>query len=242
MSNIIDAYISHKELAWSKTTLRSERYRLRQIKEEEELYDPRAAYLRLRDKLKPYTLKTLFIRLSALHDWLIQNGTSNNSINPYKQFLKENAGAFKAAYKKEEVELSYSDVVERLGRIKKQDVREHALHMLYTGMRFSESLTESNGYVLGKGAKMRRLFGLNGKAAPMYTHSYDTFRRELKKVGVKPHTLRKLFATELVRKGITAPDLMRILGWSSMQTATSYLQARRDSELDLFVKEVINHV
>lgn len=56
-----------------------------------------------------------------------------------------------------------------------------------------------------------------------FTHSYSTFLRELKKVGLKPHDLRKLCATELKRQGMSDIDLMKAMGWESITTAKAYL-------------------
>lgn len=238
IKNQIDAYIESKELAWSKTTLRTERSRLNCLNEAE-LYNPRAAYLRLRSTMGAYSIKTLFLRASAFHDWLIKQRVSLSTTNPYREFVQENANLFKNVYKKEVIGVTYAEAVALILTLSNESVRLHALHILKTGLRFTESLTESDGYVIGKGAKSRRVFGTsgpNGSTKP----TYATFRNALKTVGLKPHTLRKLFASELVNKGVTAPDLMAVLGWSNMQTAASYLQSRKNSELDTFVRSVTN--
>lgn len=234
----INAYIESKELAWAKTTLRTERARLNCLTEAE-LYNPRAAFLRLRKEMGAYSVKTLFTRVSSFHDWLIRQRVSLASTNPYREFMVENANLFKNVYKKEVVNVSYAEAVALINTLTNESVRLHALHILKTGLRFTESLTESGGFVVGKGSKSRRVFGAsspNGITKP----TYATFRNALKTVGLKPHTLRKLFASELVNKGVTAPDLMAVLGWSNMQTAASYLQSRKNSELDNFVRSVTN--
>jgi integrase len=60
----------------------------------------------------------------------------------------------------------------------------------------------------------------------------STFRYHLNKVGLKPHTLRKLCASKLARQDkIKEQDLLKVFGWASMETASIYLQAKNNEEL-----------
>jgi integrase len=79
--------------------------------------------------------------------------------------------------------------------------------------------------VRGKGGKERILFG-DGSA--FRNINLNTLRRELKKVGLKPHSLRKLFVTRLAKRGdLTDADLCEVMGWESYETARSYIQPDR---------------
>lgn len=241
MINLINEYIQYKSIGWSLTTIRSERFRLKKI-QLDELYNPRAAYVRLNTILKPYSLKTLFIRMASLHDWLLKTKQSNIATNPYKEFIVDNPRLFNKAYQKEIINITFDEALKRLQQISNLPIREHAIHLLKTGLRFNESLTEQNGYVLGKGSKARKVFSDDITYNPaLITYTYSTFRRELKKVGLKPHTLRKLFATRLVQRGVSAGDLLHILGWSTSTTAFNYLQARKDTELTTIIQEAISN-
>jgi len=57
-----------------------------------------------------------------------------------------------------------------------------------------------------------------------------------KGIGLTPHSLRKLFATKLVTSGMTLPDVCNVMGWSSMQTAMSYLQVSNETKLEDQIK------
>ena len=240
MKELIEQYIEHKSLSWSPSTVRSERYRLRRLIGHD-VQDPRALFLKLRMEMKLYSLKTLFVRAGEFYQWLMDSGHVEGNQNVFKTFLKENAGAFKGVYAKEKVSVTFKEAREAIHGISDAEVRARALRLLTTGMRYSEADTEESGYIRGKGSKERRLFGNHqGGDAAAFSKSYSTFRRYLKDVGLKPHTLRKLFASELVHNGVDVSDLQTIMGWSSMQTASSYLQPRKDSELDKVVGGIVD--
>jgi hypothetical protein len=43
----------------------------------------------------------------------------------------------------------------------------------------------------------------------------------------------------LVDQGVKEADLLKIMGWSSIVTASSYLQSKKEGELGLFIKNAI---
>lgn len=218
MKELIDAYIEDHETAWSPTTLRSERARLRSAapyldRGPDALY--RALY---QAKKKPYTIKTTFVRVCALETWA-KNGTQ------YRDFMKKHGNRFKHAYVKEEVKISYTEAAKRAESLS-SPYKEMALAMLRTGLRLSEMYVAKDGMVKGKGGKSRKVYGTIKETAPK-----STFARKLKAVGLKPHTLRKLCATRLAEKGASPADLCKVFGWSAIGTAYQYLMPREDDKL-----------
>lgn len=218
MREHIEAYIKDHETAWSETTLKSERSRLRALGEllsgtPDNLYRE----LALANKAS-YTIKTTFIRVAALEAWLGKE-------TKYKEFMKKHANRFKHAYKKEELGIDYDEASKRINDLP-ASTRSLARSLLTTGLRISEANTNAAGSITGKGGKIRRIYGTLEGVLPQ-----STFRRHLRGVGLKPHTLRKLCATRLAETGATPADLCKIFGWSSIATAYQYLQAKDDDKL-----------
>lgn len=229
MQWLIDLYIERKANAWSHTTLKSERARLTQSINLLEAANPAEAHEQLRKAGRsPYTIKTAFIRFSSFYDWLCLQGHAQS--NPFSSYMKVNANLFKHAYKKERVSLTFKEAADLIAQIEDVATREKAKRLLVAGLRYAESFTEKNGEVVGKGGKVRKVFN-EGVGSVAYEKSYSTLRRALAKVGLKPHTLRKLFATQMIENGAQEADLLEVLGWSSIQTAAIYLQPKRDEQL-----------
>lgn len=226
IKDAINKYIESKALAWSPSTMKSERARLGAVVEvlSKVGLDPAALYEELVKTHKPYTIKTLFTRLSNLE--LEVFGTAK-----FKTFKSTHARLFRNAYKKERVQLTMSDAVARINQLKDPAIKAKAFELLYSGMRYTESTTLKDGTVVGKGGKVRTVFVPITNHDMRYTGTYMAFWRALKAVGLKPHTLRKLRATNLIEQGASLPDLMEIMGWSSVQTASIYLQPKRQEEL-----------
>ena len=237
---LIDQYIEGKKLAWATTTQKSEVARLRSVA----LYinvSPEALYKHLNTQgYKPYSIKTYFTRVGEFYQWLIEEGHAPEGVrkNPFKAFIKTNAKLFKHAYQKETLDVGYEEAVRRINRLGCGETKAKAFELLATGMRYSESNTQIDGWIIGKGGKRRRVYRPESlPSATKFTRSYTTFYDNLKAVGLKPHTLRKLAATRYVERGAKEADLMALMGWSSIGTAASYLQAKRDEELSQLVTE-----
>jgi integrase len=219
LSAKVDTYLEAKESAWAYSTWKSEKSRLRALGA---LIDsePKTLHQTLKDRgMKPYSIKTLFIRLADLEAWA-KAGTK------YQEYMETHKNRFKHAYQKEELELTYDQAMERIQQLD-EPYRTMALGILKTGVRVSEAYKVKGGKVEGKGGKVRKVFGTIEVTVP-----YSTFWAKLKAIGLKPHSLRKLCATRLADKDSTAADLCKVFGWSSITTAYQYLQAKEDSRLE----------
>lgn len=225
--SVINKYIQSKSNAWSASSLKSEAARLHQLADVIAL-GPQAVYDYLFTKQSPYTIKTTFIRLTAFYDF-----AEPGHPNPFRQFMQENARLFKGVYARREVEVDYLEARKRIGQIVDLEARQLADFILHTGCRSTEALTyKGTGEVLGKGGKVRKLITLNQAPYPVnHSLTYSKFHKALHTVGLKPHTLRKLYATKLVEGGLREADLMSIMGWTNMQTASYYLIPKQGATL-----------
>lgn len=219
MKHLIESYLESKKNAWSESTLRSERSRLTKLLQEGETAE--ALFNRLVEaEYKPYSIKTAFIRLSKF--WAeAMPGTDN----PYQSFMRLNRRLFSNAYQRVSVDLDFEEIKLRLSTIKDENLRAHCIAMLKSGVRISEAAAVENGLVSGKGGKIRRIYNAEGLDS---TINKDRVSRALAKLGLKPHDLRKAFATECARRGMDAPTLCLVMGWSNIQTAFYYLQPMRE--------------
>lgn len=208
----IEQYLSNHAKVWSPTTLRSETYRMRTI--EPYISDPQGLWEALQS-LAPYTRRTYFIRARKYHDWV---GTSPN---PFTKFMEENAQLFRHVYEKKRPDMALEEAKGRIAQIKDSQARDAAMLLLSTGMRTCELKSYDGKTVVGKGGKRREVYG--GKK-PVRC-SYKKLYKHLVKVGLKPHDLRKIFATELVRNGANEFELTHIMGWSDINVALSYVNS-----------------
>lgn len=217
MNEYVQAYIKDHETAWAPSTLKSELARLRRLNLS---LTPAEQYEQLMAQgKKPYTIKTTFIRICALESWA--------KLEPkYQDWTDKHDRRFKHSYDKEEVRTTYEDA-ERIIMGIEGRARDHALGLLRSGVRLSESYDIDDGRVVGKGGKPRKVYGTIKETVPK-----ATLARKLKAVGLKPHTLRKLCATRLAERGATAADLCKVFGWSSIETAYQYLMPREDKKLE----------
>lgn len=224
----IKQYLDYHQNAWSPTTLESEAARLKSYVH---LTDPSRAYAQLAKRLKPYTIKTVFIRLAHYHEWLRKQGLEEGP-NQFQEYLKIHANKFKHVYSRKEVNIDYNTALQRIRSLSAQDTRAHAEFLLKSGLRISESYQVKDGYVVGKGSKPRKVFA----DPPKTLVPKKRLREALTSIGLKPHDLRKLCATNLVRQGADAATLCHVMGWSKITTAYNYLQPFDDSK----IKEMLN--
>ncbi len=231
----VGRYITSKQGSWSTASTRSESSRIHTMlpfissSNGERLYEKLIS-----DGKQPYTVKTSIIRASNFLDYL------EVATNPYKKMLKEQRNRFKNSYIPERISLTFEEAQYKLKEITNKEHRDMAFFILFSGLRAKEALKyDGSGWIMGKGARMRRVF--NSELLPKVSKpiKYLDFYDSLRAVGLKPHTLRKLAATELVKKGFKITDLMHVMGWKSMQTASIYLQPASDLELEGRVKQAM---
>ncbi len=227
----VDRYIESKKLAWSASTLKSEFYRLKTV-DWDHFKNPQKQYEILSQRLKPYALKTMFIRLTDFYEFL------ELGPNIYRKFMKDNARLFKNAYKKKQVDVDYKSTLEKISRISRAESRAKALFDLKAGLRVQADKIEGNE-IVGKGGFRRPLLVAEADKAPLYPFSYSTYREDLKQVGLSAHDLRKVFANKLLRAGLSLTDIMAAGGWRSLQSVEKYLQELKTDELKDTVSAVM---
>lgn len=220
----IQMYLDAHKNAWAPNTLKAEESRLRKYAK---LTDPASAYAHLTTELKPYTIKILFIRLSHFEQWRIEQGLEEGP-SKFKQFLKSHANKFKHVYDRKEVDVDYDTALQRIRTIADQATREHAEFLLRSGLRISESYKVQDGQVVGKGGRPRKVYS----DPPKTLVPQHRLRGALARLGLKPHDLRKLLATKLVRRGADAATLCHVMGWSKIETAYRYIQPMQDSKIE----------
>lgn len=226
MKEQIQKYIESKTNAWAATTLKSEYSRLIAAIPYLTLPAP-LLHAELVKIHAPYTVLTTLQRIAKFKDW--QGDFS------YTAFIKNSAQLFRGKYQRKRVGITFEEARNRLNQIENEGVKKAALLMLTSGLRVHEALKyDGSGSVIGKGSKPRRVYsnitflGENVKYGQIY--------RALKAVGLRPHDLRKLAATKLASSGFKEADLLEVMGWSNIQTASYYLQPMLESELSTKLK------
>lgn len=219
----LEAYLKDHETAWSPTTLKSESSRLRRALSISQV--PSELYERLLKTHKPYTIKTTFIGLSRLEKWCAERGHIKKSMG-FHEFVRKHRNKFKHVYDRVPVACTYDQALSRIGELR-EPYKTAAMELLKTGLRISEPARVAQGCVVGKGGKKRRVFGEITTVVPK-----STLHAKLQAVGLKPHDLRKLFATRLAERGAAPADLCRVMGWSSLETAYRYLQPKDDQKIE----------
>jgi integrase len=222
----INNYLELKDKLWTNATYKSERARLMSNIDYLNM-KPHDAYVALKAKgVAPYTIKTLFIRFASFFKVVHPKDTA------FSQFLAENPQLFRNVYTRERAPCTFEEAKELIEKLP-FDSRYMANYMLKSGLRISEMYqvrVDQDGslYVVGKGGKRRKVYM---KETPKHLVAKHEFAAELKKIGLKPHTLRKLLATELFKRDFKAQELCSIMGWSKLETALSYLQNRNESAI-----------
>lgn len=236
---LVDKYIEAKKDAWAETTLAKERARLNAFDGDIVIKNDGATlykYLTEERKLKPYTAKTAFVRVSDFIQWCMDEGHLPLSFNNIKLFMKHQAKKFKHVYAPKRVGVSFQDAEAKLLSLEDEAVRAKALQLLYGGLRWEESLTLKDGKIIGKGNKPRDVTFVKDPGQVGYRESYEKFHKHLKKLGLKPHDLRKAYANLILEAGGHIGELMAHMGWSSSATAASYAQANRTAQLTKAIK------
>lgn len=218
--SLLEEYLAARQMAWAPVTHRNTRYALLAMLPH---LDGPAALWKFLQSRKPYARVTMWTQAMSFIQWAIDRRKMEGP-NEFKIFREENARLFRNTYQPKKPEISYEEAVERINRIADGAIRRRALEIIGSGVRYSESAAiDSHGTVRGKGGKERRVYqpSVDG---PNYQGSYQTFRKGLAAVGLKPHDLRKIALSRLVELGADPFDLCQVAGWSSIETAQSYIR------------------
>ena len=215
----IGEYLKARESSWSPTTLRSETARLSKVSEV--VQKGPEALMEHSNSLKPYSRQTLWVRVIDFVDWCIEKGYLNG-LNSFKRYRRDNRQVFKNFYQRRHPKVSYQRALSRISNIPDIKTRQAATFILQNGLRACELKTLQDSHVVGKGGKLREIHH-RGQA---HAVPYNTLYKELQRVGLKPHDLRKIFATEMVARGATEFELTELMGWSSLTPALSYVRVK----------------
>lgn len=229
MVSSIEQYLATKQLSWAPSTIRSTRFRLRSVVQSL-TGTPIDLWNSIKDTQAPYSRVSTWNVVVSYWEWL------HPGVNPYETFRKENQRLFKNAYVRKPAKYSFDEAMQRIKRHPRLDIRNKAEQLLRSGMRYTESLSLKDGFVVGKGGKSRQVFvpELNG---PVFNGSYFVFYHELGRVGLKPHDLRKIGLSRLVELGANEFDLTHVAGWSSISTASSYIRMNH-SRIESLLKKL----
>ncbi len=194
--------------------------------------NPKEVYEILSKFMKPYSIKTTFVRLGQFLQWQIDVDKIAPIKNHWKVFLKTHALLFKHAYQSERLTVTYDEAKKLVESITEDQYRQAAQQLLEGGLRYCELRTFDGEAVVGKGSKPRSVFLRPDLSMFRYRGSYTPLYRRLKSLGLKPHTLRKLCATRFSTKvGVSDVDVCEVFGWESIETSKKYRQPQRRERL-----------
>lgn len=227
LSELINCYLLSKRNAWARTSLKNERSRLN--KHGPRVYeDPETVYEALRASgMCNHSIKTTFVRLGQFFQWLVDEDKIAPAKNPWKRFIKANALQFKYAYKTERLTVTFEEAKARIHTLE-DPYKTASLLLLEGGLRYCELRTFDGEQVIGKGSKPRSVYLREELRSFRWNGSYSALYVRLKEIGLKPHTLRKLCATQLSNQpGVSDIDICEVFGWESIETSKKYRQPKR---------------
>jgi integrase len=237
------AYLTHNDKMWDDSTYKSESSRLKTIVSVLEVSGFRGQdfYAELkRQGYKPYTIKVMVQRAAAMYSHGQKLKIVSAFNNPFFDLLASAPQLFRNAYKAERLKLDFDEAMKRVLTIPQENVREACISLLKSGLRIHEMylVNKETSSVIGKGNKER--FTTFAFPEHLELPSEWQVRTALKKIGLKPHSLRKLLATKLSRNSdIKNQDILAIMGWSSLETANKYLQPLNEQQLKQKMKEIL---
>lgn len=231
----IERYIQDMKMTWSKTTLRSEYYRLVAVAGALD-GNPQTLWGLLQSK-GTYTRITTWTRVCSFWNWLLYHNKQKGP-NPYVQYKQQHRQCFRNGYHRVPSRFSSREINTRINRINSDDCKKTAQWIFSNGLRFSEFCTLRGSTVIGKGGRNREVF-VTELQRPKNVPTYATFRRALKKVGLRPHDLRKAKLTELVERGANEFELCAIAGWNNLNTASSYIRVNEKRLKELMNEKAI---
>jgi integrase len=240
----VEAFLNKKKTAWSETTIKTCGAFLNKHGQLVAKGDPQSLWNALSSKGR-YTVQTYFVHAASFYEFL-----NPGAPNPFRAYREENLNAFKNAYKRKTVEVSYKEARKLIEAQPESDEKEACLYLLRTAQRSSEAglaRSERGGEtsqevrgaaatIVGKGGKERINLGADILPKGHVRWNYYRVYRYLKRLcGISPHDLRKLAITEAARRGASAADLCEIAGWSHIATAYYYLQPQQARRLKAFL-------
>lgn len=228
MKQKIEQYLAEQAETWSPTTLKSEATRLQAVAGYLD-GNPGRLWKFLKETKAEYSRVTYWARATAFWAW-----ANPGQPNPYESYRETKLKrAFSVAYTRKASELTLEEAKRRIELgVLDSAVRAKCLELLNSGMRWAESHTlNQQGEVVGKGGRRRKVF-VPPSGSPA---TYWQVRAALKAVGLTPHGLRKIFASEMVRRRANPFQLMKLMGWTNLNTAQSYISAT-DNDLESLVK------
>jgi integrase len=236
----ITKFLEKKKTAWSIVTIKNCSAFLNKYADKvaagnaEELFNSLTE-----DKKGSYTIQTYFVHAANFYSFLFPT-----SPNPFSIYRKDNRNAFKNAYDKKTLKVTYEEVREKLESQIDSKEKAACLYLLRSAQRASEAglvrkqcdsnLAPAEETIIGKGGKPRPNFGADLEQ-PSGVSYYRVYVYLKQVCGVSPHGLRKLSLTRAGSNGAGAADLCEIAGWSSIQTAYRYLQPQRVQALKKFL-------
>lgn len=234
-------YLSYHDSVWNDKTYASESSKLKTIIRamRKSGLNGVAFYEALKEEgYKPYTIKSLSQRAGAVYAFAQTKGIVSNFNNPFKDLLIRHPHLFRNAYKPERLKLDFDEARKRIETIPNETIKLFCLALLTSGLRIHEAylVNTETASVVGKGGKERFTSFLF--PAHLTMPSEYQVRTALAKIGLKPHSLRKLLATKLSRSDLRHADIMTIMGWSSIETAQKYFQPLNEEELKRKMKEI----
>lgn len=171
--------------------------------------------------------------LTKFYDYL-QATKQVDPPNPFKKFKSLNKSLFKSDSNRQHINFTFDEAKEMISKIKDPRFMAKATELLHTGLRWQDSLSiDQNGYCVQKGGKKRKVFVIGNIPignSTLIKSNYHAFLKALKKVGLKPHDLRKIFANHCVKElGLNVYEIQRLLGHSSINTSQYYVSVNDDS-------------
>lgn len=235
-TELVDIYIDTIGRSWSNTTQKTEASKLKALTTIINTFglSPADIYRELIAKgYTQYTISARFTRLRHFFKFLLDAEFIGSGINPFESYMKfYDRKFFKNAYNRELGVISREEALEKIALLTTSEQREHVMFLLNSGLRLEESYNVisdgAGGFIVkSKGGKIRRVY----ISPPKALVNKSTLQKALNKVGLKAHTLRKLCATNLANKGCSNMDLLKIMGWSKLETAQLYLQPKNDDHI-----------
>jgi integrase len=240
MQEKIKAYIDSKRFLWSPTTQKTAASILRRISFLE-LTEPADLFKKLKQEdYGLYAIKQYLIVWAGFEAYLSRGKTSKTA-----RFLKENAFAFRNAYKEKTRKIESAEVEALLKSLEEKPGLFNIIYLMaYCGLRRSEALTarwaDINGSFLtvrGKGDKQRHvpversaLKLVEGERIGGTCEGFHSLIKTLRKT-LTPHDLRSFYATSICQlPGVTLWGAAKVLGHSSILTTQKYLRVDQNKE------------